>query len=120
MIPDAFYKVLESLNVALAVVADLQSGEVRFIGEQEAMGNTDLISTLFANRETIESVDRSLEGQVLPRVWNQGNVCCIVCKPANQTIVGLFATDELDTVQLYRWSREADQAIRAAFSATGP
>lgn len=116
MVPDALYRVLESLKVPLAVIADLPSGEVQFIGEREAMGNTDLISTLFADSETIESLNRSLEGQILPRTWNQGKVSCIVCKPADETIVGLFATDELDAVQQYHWSRKTDQAIRSAFS----
>ena len=116
MIPETLNDVLETLKVPLAAVADLPSGEVQLIGDPEAVDNTDLISTLFADRETVESLNRSLEGQILPRAWNQGKVSCIVCKPADQTIVGLFVMDELDAGQQYHWSKKADEAIRLSFS----
>lgn len=115
-IPQALNNVLETLNVPFAAVAHLPSGRIQFIGAPEAVGNTDLISTLFADSETVESLSRSLEGQLLPRAWNQGKATCIVCKPTDETIVGLFVIDELDAVQQYHWSKKADEAIRSTFS----
>ena len=118
MIPETLKEVLETLNVPLAAVADLPSGEVQFVGEPEAVANTDLISTLFADRESVELLNQSLEGQILPRTWNRGKESCIVCKPAAETIVGLFVMDSLDAVQQYPWSKKADEAIRLSFSAS--
>ncbi len=116
MIPETFNDVLETLNVPLAAIADLGSGEVQIIGAPEVVDNTDLISTLFADKETVESLNRSLEGQILPRAWSQGKVSCIVCKPTVETIVGLFVMDDLDAVQQYHWSKKANEAIRLSFS----
>jgi len=118
MIPETLNDVLETLNVPLAAIADLPSGEIHFIGDPEAVENTDLISTLFADRETIEALNRSLDGQILPRAWSQGKASCIVCKPTDDTVVGLFVMDELDAVQQYHWSKNADEAIRLSFSAS--
>ena len=116
MIPETLNDVLETLNVLLAAIVDLPSGEIQFIGDPDAVENTDLISTLFADSETVESLNRSLEGQILPRAWNQGKVTCVVCKPADEIVVGLFVIDELDAVQQYHWSKKADEAIRLSFS----
>jgi hypothetical protein len=117
MIPETLKDVLEALGVPLAAVADLPSGNVHFIGDPDAVDNTDLISTLFADKGTVESLNQYLEGQMLPRTWSQGKVSCIVCKPATETIVGLFVMNELDAVQQYYWSEKADEAIRLSFSA---
>jgi len=118
MVPATFKDLLKVLNVPLAAVVDLLSGEVKFIGDPKAVENTDLILTLFADRETINSLNRSLEGQVLPRVWSQGGVSCVLCKPNSETIVGLFITDELDAVQRYHWSKKTDEMIRSSISAS--
>lgn len=116
MIPETFRGVLETFNVRLAVIVDLPSGTIQFVGDLEAVDYTDLISSLFADRETVESLNRSLEGQTLPRVWSQGKASCIVCKPADETIVGLFVMDELDTLQQYHRSKKADEAVRLSFA----
>jgi hypothetical protein len=119
IIPETLRDVLTTLNVSFAAIADLPSCEIQFLGDPKAVDNNDLISTLFADSETIQSLNRSLEGQILPRTWNQGKVSCIVCKPTNETIVGLFVIDESDAVQQYHWSKKADEAIRLSFSTSG-
>lgn len=118
MIPESLNNVLDELKVSFAVVADLLSGEIKLIGDPDVVGNTDLIAALFADSETVESLNRSLEGQILPRIWGQGKVSCIVCKPTEKTIVGLFVIDKRDAVQKYHWSKKADEAIRLSFSAS--
>jgi len=115
MIPATFNKVLESLNVPMATVADLKTGEIHLLGEPESVENTDLLTSLFADSETLESLSRSLEGQILPQIWNQGQVSCVVCKPTDTTLVGLFVKDDLDAVEQYRWSQRANKAIQESF-----
>lgn len=118
MIPKSLNNALEELGVSFAAIANLRSGEIDLIGDPKELGNTDLISTLFTDRETVESLNRHLERQILPRTWSQGEVACIVCKPNDETIVGLFVMDERDAVQQFHWSKKADEVIRLSFSAS--
>lgn len=116
MIPATLVEILESLDVQFAAVANLESGEIQFFGEQSAVGDTDLIRSLFADRETIESLNRSLDGQLLPRTWSQGSVSCVIFKPVKEMMVGLFVTDERSAIEQYRWAKQADEVIRTSFS----
>ncbi len=115
MVPTSLKEVLTNLEVSFAIVADLYSNEIRRIGEVENVDKTDLVTSLFADAETVQALDRSLEGQLLPQIWSQGVVSCIVCKPTDSTIVGLFVKDALDLVQQYHWSKKADQLIASVF-----
>ena len=116
MMPKSLDKVLNQLEVTFSIIADLRSGEIETIGDVDAVENADLMVTLFADRESVESLNRSLEGQKLPRAWSQGKVSCIVCKPTDDAIVGLFVTEKREAVQQYHWSKKADDAIRSLFS----
>jgi hypothetical protein len=118
MMPQDLPIVLDRLNVEFAAVADLESGNIQFIGQPESVGNTDLITALFSDRDSVESLNRSLEGQMLPRAWSQGKVTCIICKPSTLKIVGLFVMDERDAVEQYHWSKIANEAIQSSFSSS--
>jgi hypothetical protein len=105
--------VLEVTGVPFAVIANLATGEIHSVGDAKAIGANDLYNQLFLDFETVSALNRSLQGQLLPRTWSQGKVCCVVCKPSDETIVGLFCMDERDPVAQYHWSKQAGKQVSA-------
>ncbi len=116
MIPTNLKQTLGMLNVPFAVVAELSNGEIDFIGKLEAVKNTDLISRLFLDKDAVDALNRSLEDQILPRIWTQGSVTCVVCKPNASILVGLFVEGDLDIRERYRFSKIANEAIELLFA----
>lgn len=114
--PRTIADVLESLNVPLAAVADLATGDIQLIGKPESVDNIDLISALFANPQAVQSLNLSLDGQALPRIWSQGDNSCVICKPADTCIVGLFVKVFQDAAESYYWSRKANEAIQRLYN----
>lgn len=115
MTPKLLNGVLESLGVPFSIVADLKSGEINWIGESESVDKTDLISAIFADEETARGFCDSLEGQVLPRIWGQGQITCVVCKPTDSILIGLFVKEDRDVIEMSEWAEKADEAIQRVF-----
>lgn len=106
---------LKEWNVPFAIIADVETGHTIRVGSSTGMGYDDLENTLFRDAETVLATSRSLEGQILPRMWSQGNVSCYVCKPNSQTIVGLFCSDQRNPVEKYHWSKKLNTRVADAF-----
>ncbi len=73
-----------------AIVADLDSGRVDTYGDKTKLKYTGLVQTLFGDGDSIRDLNAHLDGQMMPRSWRQGEVACILSKPVESTIVGLF------------------------------
>ncbi len=108
-----FSNILEVTGVPFAVVANLSIGEIHSVGDAKALGADDLFNQLFLDFETVSALNRSLQGQLLPRTWSQGKVCCIVCKPSEDVLVGLFCVGERDPVAQYHWSKQVGKKVSA-------
>ncbi|MCA9040110.1 MAG: hypothetical protein KDA65_07185 [Planctomycetaceae bacterium] len=107
---------LEGLNVSFAVIAELLSGEIQFYGDRQMIGDPHLIEALFGDNSAIQTLNKSLEGQLLPQIWSQGKITCVVCKPTENIIVGLFHSDHRTAVEHYQWSKKADAMIRLVYT----
>jgi hypothetical protein len=97
---------LSDNDIPFAIVANVSMGEIQSFGDSLAISNTDLVNNLFADAECITAMQRSLQGQMLPRIWRQGQVSCVVCKPTDGIIVGFFCKDEREPVERYRWAKQ--------------
>jgi len=116
MVPDCFVEFLSRHEIAFAIVANLERGEVERFGETGEFQGYSLASTLFGDMDAISALNRSLTGQELPRLWGQGDVTCVVCKPVSTVIVGLMLKDSRDPVAQYQWSRGLSQEISDMWS----
>ena len=102
---------LKEWSIPFAVIADLETGNAVRVGCSTGMGFDDLDNNLFRDAETVFATGRSLEGQVLPRIWSQGKISCFVCKPDERTIVGLFCHDKRNPIERYHWSKQLNSQI---------
>lgn len=84
-------KVLVDKNkISYCVVATLDIDSIDTIGCVSELEYKDLVVQLFGDIQQIKLLNDSLVGQQLPRSWKQGKVKCLVCKPKDSIIVGLF------------------------------
>ena len=113
-----FEERLKEWNVPFAVIADLDTGDTIRVGSSVGLGFDDLENTLFRDAETVFATGRSLEGQILPRNWSQGDVSCFVCKPNDKKVVGLFCKDQRNPVEKYHWSKQLDSGVVDVFAHT--
>ncbi|WP_324822874.1 hypothetical protein [Sinanaerobacter sp. ZZT-01] len=77
-------------KIAYCVIADLDMESIETIGCVTELEYKDLVEQLFYDMEQIKVLNFSLIGQQLPRSWKQGKVKCLICKPKDSIVVGLF------------------------------
>ena len=107
---------LKVWKIPLAVVADVETGDTIRLGSSTGLGVDDLLNNLFRDADAVLTTARSLEGQLLPRTWIQGNVSCVVCKPNETTMVGLFCIDQRNPVEMYHRSKALNSQVARAFA----
>lgn len=82
--------IIKENEISYCVVANLNTNLIDKIGDVSELDYKDLVEQLFGNIQQIKTLNDSLEGQLLPRSWKQGNIRCLVCKPKDSIIIGLF------------------------------
>lgn len=102
-------------NIAFSVVANLDDNNIENIGNKTELEYHSLVENLFGNIEHIHALNDSLKGQIMPQSWKQGNVKCLVCKPADNVIVGLFYNEERTTIESYRFGKTLNDIIKGAW-----
>lgn len=83
-------KFMKNHGIAYAIVTNLDSGLIETLGNISDLAYDDLVKQLFADFNSIKSLNKSLEGQMMPQIWSQGEVRCIVIKPTVNIIIGLL------------------------------
>jgi len=111
MLPATFSQFVSTSKITFAVVASLDKGTVETVGDRKDLPSDDIVNQYFGDAETIGALNRSLEGQLMPRMISQGEVSCIVCKPSPDTIIGLLYTDDRNVVEKYRWSKKLNTEL---------
>ena len=113
MVPDGLAGLVNEFGIVVVIVASLDDGALQMIGEAAALEHRDLVDQLFGDAERISELDRSLEGEILPQMWSQGSVSCVVCKPDAHSIVGLMYHETRPVAEQYRWSKAVNARIEA-------
>ncbi|MBC2582761.1 hypothetical protein [Clostridium sp. DJ247] len=105
--------VLEKYKIIYCIVAHLDKGLIETLGNKEELAYQGLLKTHFYDIETIQSLDKFLEGQSKPKLFRQGEVACIICKPDNNVIIGLLYHEYREFPEYFKWSKEVNQEIEA-------
>jgi hypothetical protein len=102
---------LERLGMAGAVVFDQVGREVRRFGALESIASEGMFRALFGGIDEVQRLRASLQGQVLPQIWSQGNTTCFVSQTESGTLYAVFLQKSLDPVALYRVSTETARTM---------
>ena len=80
---------IEKNDIAIFVKVDLRNKRFEIIKKDVDLESYDLFEQLIILGST-EKLKASLEGQLLPRIWTQGNTKCVLCQPNNELMVAIF------------------------------
>ena len=99
MILDELKKLMDRNDIPYSIITSFDSESVVKLGVINELHYIDLIEQLFGNFEQIKALNDSLRGQTLPHSWKQGDVRCVVCKPKDEVLVGLFYNEHRPLIE---------------------
>ena len=102
---------IEKNNIAIFVKANLKVKSFDIIKRDLELESYYLFEQLIIYG-SVDNLMKSIEGQILPAIWTQGNTKCIVCRPHKNMIVVLFYDSYLDVKDEYYHAKELDSLIK--------
>ena len=75
-----------------------------------------IVTYNFPGPENMPVIDKFLEGQILPQVLRQGEASCIICKPREDVIIGVFTIINGDVFVSVKKSKDINSKIESIFS----
>jgi hypothetical protein len=103
--------VLLEYGFECGIIASSSGQELARRGELGGLQWRGLVDSLFGDADSIVRLERSLEGQILPQTYSQGNVRCVVMKPRKDLLVGLFTQNAEDAALLYQRGKEVSARL---------
>ncbi len=102
---------MEKNNIVIVAKANLQEKSFEIIKNNLELESYDLFEQLILFG-SIDNLMESIEGQILPRIWTQGNTRCIVCRPRQNQIIALFYYSILTVKDEYYHAKELDTLLK--------
>lgn len=101
------------------VLARSSGEEILRAGAVEDIAQTGLFKTLFGGESEIRNLASSLEGQLLPQVYRQGALRCVLSVTKDKNFVfGLFS-HKFDLMTMYDQAEETARAIESLIEREG-
>lgn len=102
---------MEKNDIAIAVKADLQEKSFDINKRDLELESYDLFEQLI-QYGSVDSLMANIEGQILPRIWTQGNTKCIVCRPRQNQMIALFYDSTRNAKDEYYHAQELDTLLK--------
>jgi len=102
---------IEKNDIAIVAKANLQEKTFEIIKNDLELESYDLFEQLIVFG-SVDNLMESIEGQILPRTWTQGNTRCIVCQPTTNQIMALFYNSSLNVKDEYYHAKEMDTLLK--------
>lgn len=106
-----FRQVIDEQEFIFGIIASSSGEEILRYGDIDALQWKDLVKSLFGDVDAIVRLNKSLEGQILPQVYSQGDVRCAILKPKEELLIGLFDQSGKDTATFYKECREISKKL---------
>ena len=105
---------IEKNDIAILAKADLGKQRFDIIKKDVELESYDLFEQLILFN-SVENLMKSLSGQLLPRIWTQGNTKCVICQPNDEQIVALFYDNCMDAKDNYFYAKQLDSQLKDLF-----
>lgn len=103
--------IMRKNKIIYSVVTNLDNGLIETIGNSRDLIEDDLVTQLFGDFKKIKALNDSLEGQIMPQIWSQGVVKCIVCKPNSNIIIGLLYNENRPPLEAIDFIEEINDEL---------
>lgn len=101
-------------NISILVVGDTTENLFQIYYGMTKCSSSDLFEQLI-EYGSVSELNESCEGQLMPRIWSQGKMQAILCKPNENKIVILFLNSELNVKENYMRAKELDFKVKTIF-----
>ena len=105
---------IEKNDIAILAKVDLINRRFEIIKKDVEIESYDLFEQLILFN-SVENLLKSLNGQLLPRIWTQGNTKCVICQPNDEQIVALFYDKCMDAKENYFYAKQLDLQLKGLF-----
>lgn len=101
-------------NIAIFVEVDVNDKLIYMRKRDIEMQSYDLFEQLILYN-SIDNLIQNVSGQLLPRIWGQGDTQCVICKPNDTKLICLFYDKHLDAKENYFYAEELSIKINAIY-----
>lgn len=106
---------MQNNNITILVEVDVKDKMFHIYKINKELQSYDLFEQiiLFSN---VDNLLQSTIGQLLPRIWTQGDSKCAVCRPNEEKIVCLFYDAQMDAQDNYFHAKRLCDELSTVFS----
>lgn len=101
-------------EIVIFVEVDLKYKRFNIRKRDVTMESYDLFEQIVLY-SSIEDLKDNVSGQLLPRIWTQGNTKCIFSKPDEERIIAIFYDKPLDAKDNYFFAEQMDLQLKELF-----
>ena len=112
---EALQQLISSGEALYIIVSNPTGTRWEEYGDKELLPYKGLTAYEFSGPENMPALDKFLEGQILPQTFRQGEASCIICKPREDIIVGVFTIINGDVFVSVKKSKDINRKIESIF-----
>ena len=102
---------IEKNDIAIFAKANLEERAFDIIKRDLKLESYDLFDQLI-RFGSVDSLMEDITGQILPRIWTQGNTKCIVCRPHQNEIIAMFYDSSRNVKDEYYHAKALDTQLK--------
>ena len=102
-------------KIIIFVEIDFLDNMIHIEKSDQSLEAYDLFQQLILYSD-IRSCKEYIKDQILPRIWSQGNIHCILCKPNEMKLIYLFYNSHLSITENYFFAKEINKQINIAYN----
>jgi len=101
---------MSKYEIIYSVIANLKLDTLTSIGWRYKLPYQGLLD-LFHDEESVKSLNDSLVGEIMPQAMRQGELKCLICKPKNDILIGLFYVEKRDVGDAYIFGKKLNDEL---------
>lgn len=104
------YDFMQENHIAIFVEVDVKNKIFHIEKTDTQLKSYDLFEQLVLFGTT-EKIAESVAGQLLPRIWTQGNTQCAICKLKNGKVACLFYDSYIEAKEHYFYAKALSEKV---------
>lgn len=105
---------IEKNKIAIFVKTDYKAKRFEVIKKDIVLEANDLFEQLILYGN-VDSLFKSINGQILPRIWSQGKTKCVICQINQELLVVIFYDTTMDAKDNYLFAKQLEMKIKELF-----
>lgn len=102
---DIIEKYVIDNEVVFLILVDLEKNLIKEYGDKDKLLYKGLLKTNFYDINSIHELNNNISGEKLPKILKQGEVVCVIGKPKDSSLVGIFYHEHRDPNEFIKWTK---------------